>query len=142
MTAANPEIFSNIAAKDYLALFDGGRPNYKKIMRLMEFQKMDVARATGVAQSSVRWDDQVPAEVRGRFREWANLLNLVAEFFDGDVKKTVLWLALPNPSLGSIAPRDMIRFGRTKRLSKFVVNALGMNRSQSIAGKPAIERPT
>lgn len=133
MTAANPGIFSNIAAKDYLALFDGGRPNYKKIMRVMEFQKMDVARVTGVAQSSVRWDDQVPAEVRGRFREWANLLNLVAECFDGDVKKTVLWLALPNPSLGNIAPRDMIRFGRTKRLLKFVVNALAVNRPQSIA---------
>ena len=141
MTAASPEIFSNVAAKDSLALFAGSRPDFKKIMRLLEFQKSDVARVTGVAQSSVRWDDQVPAEVRGRFQEWANLLNLVAEFFEGDAQKTALWFALPNPSLGNIAPRDMIRFGRTRRLMKFVVNALGMNRPRPIAGKPAIERP-
>ncbi len=124
MFTASPEIFSNVAKQDYLKLFDDGHPKYQEIMRVFEFQKQDVARATGVAQSSVRWDEHVPTEVRERFREWANLVNLVAGFFDGDVKKTVLWFALPNPSLGNIAPRDMIRFGRSKRLMKFVVTAL------------------
>ena len=128
MTTASSGIFSNVASKDFLALFDDGRPKYKEIMRVFEFQKQDVARATGVAPSSVRWDEQVPAEVRERFREWANLLNLVAQFFEGDAKKTVLWFTLPNPSLGNIAPRDMIRFGRSKRLMQFVVNALAENR--------------
>lgn len=128
MTTISPKIFSNVASKDYLALFDDDRPIYKKIMRVFDFHKQDVARATGVAPSSVRWDEQVPAGVRESFREWANLLNLVAEFFKGDTKKTVLWFALPNPSLGNITPRDMIRFGRTKRLMKFIVNALAENR--------------
>ena len=128
MSTASPDIFSNVAKQDYLKLFDDDRPKYQEIMRVFEFQKQDVARATGVAQSSVRWDEHVPAEVRERFREWANLLNLVAGFFDGDAKKTVLWFTLPNPSLGNIAPRDMIRFGRSKRLMNFVVTALGENR--------------
>jgi len=128
MSTVSPDIFANVAKKDYLALFDDDRPKYQEIMRVFDFQKQDVARATGVAPSSVRWDDQVPAEVRERFRKWANLLNLVAEFFDGDTKKTVLWFTLPNPSLGNITPRDMIRFGRSKRLMKFVVNALAENR--------------
>lgn len=128
MTTASVDIFSNVAKKDHLALFDDGQPKYQEIMRVFEFQKQDVARATGVAPSSVRWDEHVPSEVRERFREWANLLNLVAEFFEGDTKKTALWFTLPNPSLGNIAPRDMIRFGRSKRLMKFVVNALAENR--------------
>ncbi len=128
MTTAIPEIFSNVAKQDYLHLFDDGRPKYQEIMRVFEFQKQDVAKAAGVATSSVRWDDHVPTEVRERFREWANLMNLVAEFFSGDAKKTVLWFTLPNPSLGNIAPRDMIRFGRSKRLMKFIVNALAENR--------------
>jgi hypothetical protein len=46
----------------------------------------------------------------------------------GDVRKTVLWLTLPNPMLGNVSPRDMIRFGRYKRLSKFIANALSENR--------------
>ena len=128
MSTASPEIFSNVAKQDYLKLFDDGHPKYQEIMRVFDFQKQDVARATGVPQSSVRWDNHVPTEVTERFNEWANLLNLVAGFFDGDVKKTVLWFTLPNPSLGNIAPRDMIRFGRSKRLMKFVVTALEENR--------------
>lgn len=128
MTTASSEIFSTVAKQDYLSLFDGEQPKCQEVMRVIEFKKQDVARAAGVPLASVRWDDRMPAEVRERFREWANLLNLVAEFFEGDVRKTVLWFTLPNPMLGNVSPRDMIRFGRYKRLSKFIANALSENR--------------
>lgn len=91
-------------------------------------KKADVARAADVPLASVRWDQRMPAEVRERFREWANLLNLVAEFFEGDANKTTLWFTLPNPMLGNVAPRALIRYGRYKRLLKFVVTALAENR--------------
>ncbi|HVC09526.1 MAG TPA: hypothetical protein VNH15_06270 [Elusimicrobiota bacterium] len=126
--AANSEIFSTVAKQDYLNLFENEKPKCQDIMRFIEFKKPDVARAAGVPVASVRWDERMPMEVKERFREWANLLNLVAEFFDGDVRKTVLWFTLPNPMLGNVSPRDMIRFGRYKRLSKFIVNALSENR--------------
>lgn len=128
MTTMSPEIFSTVAKQDYLSLFDGEKPKCQEVMKFIEFQKQDVARAAGVPLTSVRWDDRMPTEVKERFREWANLLNLVAEFFEGDVRKTLLWFTLPNPMLGNIPPRDMIRFGRYKRLSKFIANALSENR--------------
>jgi len=49
--------------------------------------------------------------------------NLVAEFFDGDPVKTALWFRTPNPMLGDMSPRDMIRYGRYKRLQKFILEA-------------------
>lgn len=128
MTTASPEIFSTVAKEDYLKLFNGEQPKCQDVMRFIEFKKQDVARAAGVPLASVRWDDRMPAEVKERFREWANLLNLVAEFFEGDGRKTLLWFTLPNPMLGNVSPRDMIRFGRYKRLSKFIANALLENR--------------
>ena len=127
MTTAAAELFSGVA-KDHLSLFEGEKPKCPDVMRIFEFKKQDVARAAGVALSSVRWDDRMPPEVRDRFREWANLINLVAEFFEGDTRKTALWFTLPNPTLGDVRPRDMIRFGRYKRLQKSVVNALSENR--------------
>jgi uncharacterized protein (DUF2384 family) len=55
-------------------------------------------------------------------------LNLVAQFF-GDEQKTVLWLKTPNPLLGDMTPRDMIRIGRFKKLRRFIQNALSENES-------------
>lgn len=125
---ASPDIFSTVAKKDYVNLFDGDKPKCQDVMEFIGFKKQDVARAVGVPLASVRWDERIPAEVSDRFREWANLINLVAQFFDGDVQKTGLWFTLPNPMLGNVSPRDMIRFGRYKRLAKFIATALSENR--------------
>ena len=56
------------------------------------------------------------------------LLNLVAEHFHGEVKKPALWFTTLNPLLGNVTPRDMIRFGRYKKLFKFVVTAIAENK--------------
>ena len=128
MPSANPELFATVAKKDYLQLFDGERPKCHDVMEFIGFKKPDIAKATGVPLASVRWDQKMPEELRTRLSEWANLFNLVAEFFNGDIPKTARWFALSNPMLGNISPRDMIRFGRYKRLSKFIVNALSENR--------------
>lgn len=34
-----------------------------------------------------------------------------------------MWFELPNPMLGNISPRNMIRAGRYKRLVNFVLDA-------------------
>jgi hypothetical protein len=52
---------------------------------------------------------------------------LVAQFFDGDAAKTALWFKTPNPLLGNLSPRDMIRYGRYDRLRRFVLDALDEN---------------
>ncbi|HLX52475.1 MAG TPA: MbcA/ParS/Xre antitoxin family protein, partial [Aquella sp.] len=59
--------------------------------------------------------------------EWATAINLVAEFFN-DPNKTMIWFKTPNPQLGDMSPRDMIRIGRFKKLFSFIQSALNDNK--------------
>lgn len=120
-------IFSNIPKEDYLSLLEQGEARAPKVIEFVGFKKADVAKATGISSTSIRYDARMPQILKDRLREWANLLNLVAQFFEGDVAKTALWFKTPNPILGNISPRDMIRFGRYQKLLKFILNALSEN---------------
>ena len=131
MPTTSPGIFGTVAKRDHLSLFEDDTPNYEEVVDFLEFKKEDVSKAAGVSLGSVRYDEKIPAQLRERMREWANLLNLVAEHFQGDGTKTTLWFTMPNPLLGNIPPRDMIRFGRYKKLLKFIVNALAENKGSS-----------
>ena len=121
-------LFKTIPERDYLSLFEDDTPSYRHIADILEFKKEDISRATGVSTNSVRYDDKIPTQVHERMREWAILLNLVAEYFGGDEDKTVSWFTMPNPLLGNVSPRNMIRFGRFKKLLAFVYNALNENK--------------
>ena len=125
--ATAPALFGTIPAKDRFEVFDGAKPRAERVVELLDYKKDDVAAATGVAKSSIRYDERMPDELRARIREWAIALNLVASFFD-DEDKALLWFQIPNPMLGNVAPRDMIRIGRFNRLLKFIQTALSENR--------------
>lgn len=114
--------------QDYLSFYEDNKPQFNRIAQFLHFKKEDISRATGFSQNSVRYDDKMPPELKERITEWAILFNLVAGFFKGDVEKTQLWFITINPLLGNVAPRDMIRFGRFKKLFKFVTNALAENK--------------
>jgi hypothetical protein len=116
-------ITGHIAQRDLLSLYRDGHPDYKRIANLVQLSKADLSKLTGVAKSSVRFDTNIPAPVAERLRELANLANLVAEYFNGDLQKVGLWFELPNPMLGNVSPRNMIRGGRYKRLLNFVLDA-------------------
>ena len=126
MTTQSP-IYQNIANKDYFSLFNGRATNYKKVAEKLDFGAKDIASATGAPVSSIRFDHKMPKEVTIRITEWANLLNLVAQHFNGNIDKTTLWFTLPNPLLGNLAPRIMIRAGRYNKLLKFISNAVSEN---------------
>ena len=130
METVTPEVFSNMYDRDYLSFFKGESPRYRNVVSFLEFQKDDVARATGVPVDSVRYDVRMPKELSTRIKEWAVLVNVVAGFFDGDRTRTALWFTTRNPLLGNVAPRDMVRLGRYGKLSKFIVNSLNENRRQ------------
>ncbi len=120
-------LFETVPKEDYLSLFPSGDPDYEKVVDLLDFKKKDVARASNVALTSVRYDPpKMPKELQDRIQEWAVALNLVAQFFR-DEQKTVLWFKTPNPLLGDIAPRDMIKIGRFKKLRQFILQALSEN---------------
>lgn len=121
--ARRSSITTHIARRDLLGLYREGHPDYKRIAELIQLSKADLSKLTGVAKSSVRFDANIPVPVAERLRELANIANLVAEYFDGDVQKVGLWFELQNPMLGNISPRNMIRGGRYKRLLNFVLDA-------------------
>ena len=128
MTTLTGDIFANVPQQDYLSFFKNDKPVYNRIIDFLDFKKEDISKATEVPLSSVRYDEKIPKELHERIKEWAILLNLVAEHFKGDPTKTALWFTTPNPLLGNISPRDMIRFGRYKKLFKFIFNALAENK--------------
>ena len=121
-------LFDTVSKMDHLSLFKNKQPVYNRIKDLLRFKNEDISRATGIPLKSIRFDEDISLEVQERMREWANALNLVAEYFKGDDTKTILWFTTPNPLLGNVTPRDMIRFGRYKKLFKFIFNALAENK--------------
>ncbi len=123
-------VFDTIPKVDYLALFPEGRTDYHKVVSLLDFTKKQVARASNVPLASIRYDQKIPKELEERLREWAIALAAVAMYFK-DAQKTVLWFKVPNPLLGGVAPRDMLRVGRFKKLHRFILNALSENEPPS-----------
>jgi uncharacterized protein (DUF2384 family) len=128
MVISNADIFHTVPQQDHLEFFPHNRLQSKGVVDFLRLKKEDVSRATGVPSASVRYDEKMSEELHERISEWANLLNLVAEHFKGDPHKTASWFTMTNPLLGNISPRDMIRFGRYKKLLKFIVNALADNK--------------
>ena len=128
-TITTSGLFDTVPKQDYLSLFPSGGTDYQKVVRLLDFKKNDVARASNISIQSVRYDPpRMPRELEDRLNEWAIALSLVAQFFR-DEQKTVLWFKTPNPLLGDMAPRDMIRVGRFRKLRRFIQNALSENES-------------
>jgi hypothetical protein len=119
-TKANPDIFKVNLKTDDLRLFKkAGKPNYDKVKYILGYTKQDISIASGVPFGSIRFDGKVPAELTERVTEWAKAIALVHSFFK-DETKTMLWFKVPNPMLGDVAPRDMIKVGRLKKLLKFI----------------------
>jgi len=123
-------LFDNIPDQDICGLYDAhGGINYRKVVDVMHFKNEDVSLATGLPKTSVRYDVKMPQELKDRLIEWATAINLVAGHFN-DLNKTMMWFQAPNPMLGSIAPRDMIRLGRFKKLMKYIQSALDANNQE------------
>jgi hypothetical protein len=125
MSQSTSSLFESIPPTDYFHLMNGAEPDGSKVAEFLNYKKEDISVASGVPMNSVRYD-RMPAELRQRMLEWAVAINLVGHFFK-DRDKTMLWFQVPNPLLGNIAPRDMIRIGRFEKLLKFIQTALSEN---------------
>lgn len=117
-------LFANVPRTDYLHFGQGPNFNPKAVTELLGLKKQDVSKIAQVAESSVRYDQEIPHKVRERLEEIGSIINLVAGVFDGDTHKTALWFRTSNSMLGDITPRDMIRLGRYDKLRKFIISAL------------------
>lgn len=112
----------------------------KRVPDFLDLKKEDVSHITNVSVNSVRYDEAMPEQVRARLEEIANTINWVARAFGGDADKTATWFRMPNPLLGDVSPRDMIRLGRYERLRKFIINAMKERETQAPA-KASISSP-
>ncbi|MGX5651788.1 hypothetical protein ACWKW4_16170 [Hydrogenophaga borbori] len=99
-------------------LLDAGR-----IALLLALNQDDLSRITNVATTSVKIGDAMPPAMREWIEDIANMMNMVAEIFQGDETRTVAWFKAQNPQLGDFSPHDMIRIGRQDRLRHFILNA-------------------
>lgn len=116
-------IFSNMPKQDYLNLIH----DLANVPKFLNLEKEDVSKAANIAKSSVRYDARIPTELKKLLSEIAVICELVANHFGGDAEKTALWFKMENPALGGISPRDMIRYGRFKKLKSFILNQLEGN---------------
>ena len=66
----------------------------------------------------------LPKEVAIKVVEWAKILCLVNIYFKGEATKAILWMDIPNPSLGGVSPKEMIINNKYKKLLKWVKNQL------------------
>ena len=121
MTTSAP--LFNTVGKDYLKFWRNDDFYARSVADFLKLNNSEIAKIAGIAKSSVRFDDEIPHDLRERLEEIANICNLVAQYFDGDAQKTALWFRTKNPILGEISPRDMIRFGRYDKLRRFIVGA-------------------
>lgn len=130
MTMPQAALFKTVPESDPMKFWSNHGCNYKRVSEFLEFDRNELSKLGGVSRESVRFDNKIPADLRERLEQIANIITLVAEYFEGDVRKTTLWFRTPNPMLGEISPRDMIRFGRYRRLSKYVQQARQANEAR------------
>jgi len=118
-------LFNTVHGSDPLRFWPGGQFKPREVTRFLGLDINDVSKMANIAKSSVRYDHNISRELSDHLRQIANICTLVAEAFDGDTEKTALWFTTTNPLLGDVAPRDMIRVGRYKKLEQFILRALG-----------------
>ena len=95
MTLSAVQLFGNVARQDHLHFAQNGQLDYRKVASFLDLSKHDLSRIADVGQSSVRFDDRIPADLAQRLNEIANIANLVAEVFDGNAEKTARGSELP-----------------------------------------------
>jgi len=123
MPTNHGQLYANIHQSDPLEFWANHGLNYSRVSEFLEFDTNALSKLSGVSKKSVRLDNRIPRDLKERLEQIANICNLVAEYFNGDTQKTALWFKTVNPMIGEITPRDMIRFGRYKKLLKFITQA-------------------
>ena len=121
------QLYKNIPESDFLNFKGDDGTDYKKVVDFLKLDTNALSKIGGVSKKSIRFDTKIPTDLKERLEQIAIICSLVAEYFKGDPHKTYQWFTIPNPTLGNVSPRDMIRLGRYNKLLKFVVEARNLN---------------
>lgn len=115
--------------------------DYRMVCDFLDLNAEDLSKIGGISKRSVRLDSGLPDDLKVRLECIADICGLVSGSFDCDIHKTGLWFRTPNPMLGDISRHDMIRFGRCKRLLRFVMEARDANRPNAGAKRMLAYNP-
>jgi hypothetical protein len=120
------KLFDNVFQDDSLNFWGGPGQSldYERVRDVVGLTNSDLSRVAHVAKNSVRFDERIPPALKERMEQIANCSLMVARYFNGDARKVSLWFGAPNPMLGNVSPRDMIRYGRFLKLQRFISGAL------------------
>ncbi len=109
--------------KNYLKLFtEMGDPDVDQTARLLEVSRNQLAETFGLSADQIR-PERLSSLAKERIGELAGTLELVADIFKGDQKKTIFWIKTPNPHFGGMSPRSLIVRGRYNKVKQFVLAA-------------------
>ena len=137
MAETSRRIFDTVHRTDSLNFWANHGLDYERVRDMVGLTNNDLSRVADVAKSSVRFDERIPPALKERMEQIANCCLLVAEHFGNDAQKTSLWFKTPNPMLGNVSPRDMIRYGRFSKLQRFIVGALSDNLTRASKAREA-----
>lgn len=117
-----PHLLDTVNQQDPFGFWEGGF-DPKKVVETMGYSRKDVADISHIKPSTVRYDARMPKQILEHMGSIANICSLVAELFDNDLDKTILWLNTQNPILGNASPKLMLRMGKYKKLLNIVIEA-------------------
>jgi hypothetical protein len=116
-------IFNTVPEKHYYDFYIEDGVDIKKVFKTLDLANNDLAVCLDVKPKSLRFDSRATGKIKALARRLANLLELVADNFEGNLTKVQMWFRVQNPMLGMIAPIDMIKAGRIDKLEKFIMDA-------------------
>lgn len=131
MPEINNPLFNTVNRTDPLNFWSNHGLDYNRVTDFLDFDKNELSKIAGISKQSVRLDERIPKALKDRLDQLANICAHVAVFFDGDPERTALWFKTSNPMLGEISPRDMIRFGRYKKLMNIVMQSMEANKGNN-----------
>lgn len=117
-------IFSNIPEGDLFGIKSNNHFNYQEAAKFLGMNKKEVAKAAGLSESSIRYDERMPTDLKDFFMELISVLSIVSSQLKQDKEKTRLWFNMPNPMLGGVSPLQMILLGKHKKLMKFIQRSI------------------
>jgi hypothetical protein len=117
-------IFSNVPEGDLFGIKTKKTFDYQEAAKFLGMNKKAIARASGVSESSVRYDERMPTDLKNFFLELISVVTIVSNQFIQDKDKTRLWFSMPNPLLGGVSPIQMILLGKHKKLIKFIQRSI------------------
>ena len=118
-------LFSTVPKTDFLKFLymEDGSVDARLLSEFLNLTRADLAAMFGVNADSIRFDGRLSFEMKEKMIELANLCEMVAQNFQGNVLKTKTWFIISNPHLNNRKPLDLIKTGNNEELVATILSS-------------------